>query len=80
MSLENKNLQNVFSLVNKFQGLCSNKTIKVIYEAEFNAIEIKIKNTKTYEILKQIKYKIETQEDLDELENILEMYVQKEEK
>ena len=79
MSLESKNLKNIFSLVDKFQDLCINKTIRVTYEAKLNIIEIEISDTETYEILKQIKYKIERQEDLDELENILEMYVQKEE-
>ena len=80
MRLGSKELENIFSLANQFEDFCSDKFIRLIYNIEFSTVEIEVVNLETLETLKHITYKIETQEDIEELENILEMYVQKEER
>lgn len=79
MAIESKNLENIFCLANQFENFSDDKFVRIAYETELNTVEIEIISAESFETLKSIKYKIETQEDIDELENILEMYVQKEE-
>lgn len=78
MKLESKDLDNIFQLVNHFCGICKDKLIRLVYEPDFETIEIEVVNTDTLETLKLIRYKISCQEDLEDLEDILKIYIEKE--
>ena len=78
MKLESKELDNIFQLVNHFCGICKDKLIRLVYEPDFETVEVEVVNINTLETLKLIRYKILCQEDLEELEGILKMYIEKE--
>lgn len=78
MKLESKDLDNIFQLVNHFCGICKDKLIRLVYEPDFETIEIEVIDADSLETLKSIRYKTLCQEDLEELEDILRMYIDKE--
>ena len=78
MKLESDDLDNLFSLVNHFTGICKDKIIRLTYEPGFDAVEIEVVDVESLETLKLIGYKILSQEDLKELEDILQMYISNE--
>lgn len=77
MKLESKDLNMLLDLVNQYEGLSKDTTIRLTYTAITNMIEIEILRRNNFDILKRIEYQIKTKEDIDELANILGIYIAK---
>ena len=76
--MENKIFDNLISLANQFERASDNKYIEIIYNSNSKSITLKIREIKTSKELKVITYKGEAIEDIEELENMLEMFIDKE--
>lgn len=76
--MENKKFDNLISLANQFERASDDKYIEIIYNSNSKSITLKIREIKTCKELKVVTYKGEALEDIEELENMLEMFVDKE--
>lgn len=76
--MENKIFDNLISLANQFERASDDKYIEIIYNSNSKSITLKIREIKTSKELKVITYKGEAIEDIEELENMLEMFIDKE--
>lgn len=76
--MENKKFDNLISLANQFERASDDKYIEIIYNSNSKSITLKIREIKTSKELKIVTYKGEALEDIEELENMLEMFVDKE--
>lgn len=76
--MENKKFDNLISLANQFERASDDKYIEIIYNSNSKSITLKIREIKTSKELKVVTYKGDALEDIEELENMLEMFVDKE--
>lgn len=79
--MQDKIFDNLISLANQFERASDDKYIEVIYSSNSSgqkAITLKIRDIKTSKELKVITYKGVAIEDIEELENMLEMFIDKE--
>ncbi len=76
--MENKKFDNLISLANQFERASDDKYIEIIYNSNSKSITLKIREIKTCKELKVVTYKGDALEDIEELENMLEMFVDKE--
>lgn len=76
--MENKKFDNLISLANQFERASDDKYIEIIYNSNSKSITLKIREIKTCKELKVVTYKGYALEDIEELENMLEMFVDKE--
>lgn len=76
--MENKKFDNLISLANQFERASDDKYIELIYNSNSKSITLKIREIKTCKELKVVTYKGDALEDIEELENMLEMFVDKE--
>lgn len=76
--MENKKFDNLISLANQFERASDDKYIEIIYNSNSKSITLKIREIKTCKELKVVTYKGDALEDIEELENMIEMFVDKE--
>nr|DAP84631.1 MAG TPA: hypothetical protein [Caudoviricetes sp.] len=76
--MENKKFDNLISLANQFERASDDKYIEIIYNSNSKSITLKIREIKTCKELKVVTYKGDALADIEELENMLEMFVDKE--
>lgn len=76
--MENKKFDNLISLANQFERASDDKYIEIIYNSNSKSITLKIREIKTCKELKVVTYKGDAIADIEELENMLEMFVDKE--
>ena len=77
MKSESKDLNILLDLVNQYEGLSKDTTIRLTYTAITDMVEIEILSRNDFETLKRIEYQIKTKEDIDELANIIGIYIAK---
>ena len=77
--MEEKAFYNLLSLANRFEDISPNKHIEIIYSTDKKEITLNIIHTKTNTKLKSITYEHHAFRDIEELENMLEMFIDKEE-
>lgn len=76
--MENKKFDNLISLAHQFERASDDKYIEIIYNSNSKSITLKIREIKTCKELKVVTYKGDALADIEELENMLEMFVDKE--
>ena len=76
--MENKKFDNLISLANQFERASDDKYIEIIYNSNSKSITLKIREIKTCKELKVVTYIGDALADIEVLENMLEMFVDKE--
>lgn len=76
--MNGKIFETLISLANQFERASDDKYMELTYSTNNNSISIVIKNLNNSSKLKEITYYTTKQEDIDELVNMMEMFVDRE--